>query len=69
MRYYNKTKQSIPYVVSDWGNYTELSAIDQGEYMGELKPIITKKFAIFIDCDMTFFFRHSDFNLLTKVKI
>lgn len=66
MRYYNNTSEPIPYVVSDYKDYTLKVTMNVGHYL-PIRPMLTKKYAIFTDGSLHWFFLRSDFNKLTKV--
>lgn len=67
MRYYNKTKENIPYVVTDFKGYVNFTNIKPNHYFPS-KPWLGRRYAGF-DCgDLSSIFRRSDFNKLTKIK-
>lgn len=67
MRYYNKTKENISYVITDFKSYVSFSNMAPDHYF-PCKPWLGRHYAGFAVDDLLFIFRRSDFNKLTKVK-
>lgn len=66
-RYYNKTQNDIPYIVTDFVGYINATSLHPGHYF-PTKPWRSRRFAGF-DCSETLvaIFKREDFNKLTRI--